>query len=142
MTVRTYDPKRVNVTFGASQITGYAEDTFVGIEEITDGVTRQAGADGEVARAMSSDTGVRITLTLQQTSRSNDLLSGYLRADRLSGGGGALPVTVTDLRGTTLVAAAAAWVVKSANVELGSTLGNREWTIETGPAEVHVGGNE
>ncbi|VFR81234.1 Phage protein [plant metagenome] len=140
MNVATYDPKRVILTFGANQIKGFTEGTFINVEEITDGTTRQAGADGEVARVMSTDTGIRITVTLQQTSLSNAILSAYLKADRL-GGGGALPVTLTDLRGATVAAAGSAWIVKMANAEFGQELGSREWVIETGPAEYFVGGN-
>ncbi|CAP41320.1 phage structural protein [Bordetella petrii] len=141
MTVKTYDPAKVNVTFGASQITGFAEDSQVNIEEIGDGITSTSGADGEVARAMSSDRRCRVTLTLQQTSRSNDVLSGYNEADRLSGGGGALPMTVRDLRGTTLFTAVA-WVVKKPASGFGNAVGTREWVLETGPAAYFVGGND
>lgn len=141
MTVKTYDPAKVIITFGASTITGTADGTFVNIEPISDGITSQSGADGEVARAMSSDRRHRVTMTLQQTSRSNDVLSGYHEADRLSGGGGALPLTVRDLRGTTLFAATA-WVTRLPPSEFGVELSNREWTLETGPAAYFVGGND
>jgi len=141
MTVKTYDPAKVIVTFGASQITGFVDDSFINIEEIGDGISSVSGADGEVARAMSSDRRCRVTLTLQQTSRSNDIMSGYNEADRLSGGGGALPMTIRDLRGTTLFGATA-WVVKKPASGFGSAVGGREWNLETGPAAYFVGGND
>ena len=48
---------------------------------------------------------------------------------------------LTDLRGTTLVATDAAWIVNRPTVEFGKELGNREWVIETARAAFTVGGN-
>lgn len=141
MTVRTYDPSRVIVTVAAATLSGFAEDTFVNIEEIGDGVTSTVGADGEVARAMSADRRCRVTITLQQTSAGNDILSALLAADRLSGGNGLFPIAVADLRGRTVFASSEAWVVKNPAAEFGAQPGSREWTIETGNSAYFVGGN-
>ena len=83
--VKTYSPDRVKLVVGVHSVTGYADGTFVSIEPLGDGITSQAGADGEVARVMSADKRVKITLTLQQTSRSNDVLNALLSIDHLSG---------------------------------------------------------
>ncbi|WP_066733542.1 phage structural protein [Cupriavidus sp. D384] len=141
MTTHTYDPARINVTVGAATLSGFAEDSFIGIEELGDGVTSKAGADGEVARAMSSDRRCRVTIKLLQTSRSNDLLSSLLQADRLSGGNGLFPVAVADLRGRSVLHASEAWVVKLPTSEFGKEVGEREWIIETGGGTYFVGGN-
>lgn len=141
MTVHTYDPSRVIVTVAAATLSGFGEDTFVSIEEIGDGVTSTVGADGEVARAMSADRRCRVTITLQQTSNGNDILSALLAADRLGGGAGLFPIAVTDLRGRTVFSSSEAWVVKNPTAEFGAEVGTREWTIETGSATYFVGGN-
>ena len=44
---RTYFSKKVTVTAGYHIVTGFAEDSFVSIEETGDGVQSVAGADGE-----------------------------------------------------------------------------------------------
>lgn len=141
MTTRTYDPSRVNVTVGAATLSGFAADTFISIEEVGDGVTSVVGADGEVARAMSSDRRCRVKITLQQTSAGNDVLSALLQADRLSGGGSLFPIAVADLRGRTVFTSSEAWVVKYPTAEFGAEVGSREWTIETGNSAFFVGGN-
>lgn len=141
MTVHTYDPSRVIVTVAAATLSGFGEDTFVSIEEIGDGVTSTVGADGEVARAMSADRRCRVTITLQQTSAGNDILSALLAADRLGGGAGLFPIAVTDLRGRTVFSSSESWVVKNPTAEFGAEVGTREWTIETGSATYFVGGN-
>ncbi|MNV53278.1 hypothetical protein D3C71_1454180 [compost metagenome] len=52
-----------------------------------------------------------------------------------------MPVSVTDLRGTSLHASDSAWIVKMPDAGYGAKVGSREWTIETGPAINVIGGN-
>lgn len=139
--VRTYDPKRVNIILGSHIVSGLAEDTFISIEPNGDGTQSTAGADGEVARSLSHNPLNRVTLTLQQTSLSNDALSELLRLDRASGGAGVFPLQIRDLRGTTVFAASQAWVVQKPTVEFGSEVSEREWAIDCVETNAFIGGN-
>lgn len=139
--VRTYDPKRINIVIGSHIVSGYGEDTFVSIEPTGDGTQATAGADGEVARSLSHNPLHRLTLTLQQTSLSNNALSDLLNLDRASGGGGIVPLQVRDLRGTTIFAASQAWVVQLPTVEFGAEVSEREWEIDCVATDAYVGGN-
>ncbi len=141
MSVKTYAPGQIKIVMGAIPLTGLAEDTFVNVEEIGEGISSVAGADGEVARSMSRDSRLRITVTLLQTSASNELLSALHQADKATDGNGAVPVAVTDLRGKSLHAADSAWIVKTPAAAYAAKVGNREWVIETGPSINVVGGN-
>jgi len=80
-------------------------------------------------------------VTLMQTSASNAALTALHHADKSTDGNGAVPVAITDLRGTSLHASDSAWVVKMPDAGYGAKVGNREWTIETGPSINVVGGN-
>lgn len=142
MGVKTYSPDRVIMTFGAHTIKGYADGTFVSIEQASDGITSEAGADGEVARAMSTDKRMKVTMTLQQTSESNDVLSDAYDRDQITRGAYILPITIEDKRGTSLFSAAQAWIVRKPNAEFGKELATREWVIETASADYTVGGNQ
>lgn len=139
-TLKTYSPDRVKVIVGAHSLEGTADGTFVVIEEVSDGVTSEAGAYGDVARAMSLDPRHTVTITLQQTSRSNDILSRLYDADRISGGDGAFPISITDLRGGTLFAGTA-WITKRANATFAKGLEAKEWPIEAVGTFTN-GGNE
>ena len=75
MSVKTYAPNQVKIVMGALPISGLAEDTFVTVTEIGEGIASVVGVDGEVARSMSRDSRLRITLTLMQTSASNAALT-------------------------------------------------------------------
>ena len=85
MSVKSYAPSRVKIVMGAIALSGLAEDTFVTVAEIGEGITSVSGVDGEVARAMSRDSRLRITVTLLQTSASNAHLSALHQADMGSG---------------------------------------------------------
>lgn len=139
--VRTYDAKRVVILIGSHLVKGYAEDTFISIEPSGDGTQSTAGADGEVGRSLSNNPLSRVTLTLQQTSESNDYLSALLKRDRASGGGGIVPLEVRDLRGTSLFAASQAWIVNKPTQEFGSTISDREWMLDAVETDSNVGGS-
>lgn len=137
--LKTYSPDKILIVIGAFTLTGVADGTFVAIEAMTDGVASEAGAYGDIARAMSLDTRHTITVTLQQTSDSNTLLSGLYQADRVSGGDGVVPVAVTDLRGQT-VFAGMGWVRKQATSTFSKGLEAKEWVIEA-TGDYIAGGN-
>ncbi|MCR1838607.1 DUF3277 family protein [Pasteurella caecimuris] len=137
----TYAPDKVTVLIGAHIASGFADGTFIDIEEVSDGVQSVAGADGEVARAMSADPRKKITFTVLQTSDTNDVLSGLYKADQISKNA-TFSIAVKDLRGNTTFAASTAWIVKSAKIEFGKEVGSREWTIETANGVMFVGGND
>lgn len=141
MSVKTFDSKQVIITLGGHIVTGYADDTFVSVEEMGDGIQSTVGANGEKARSMSQNRSLQITLTLLQTSASNDVLSAFADLDRASGGRGTFPLAITDLTGRTVVADSSSWVVKKPTSEFGASVSNREWSIETSNDVVnHVGG--
>lgn len=137
---KTYNPKRFIVAFGGVPLTGMADGTFITIEQRADQFALVVGADGEGARSASADQSATITLTLLQTSASNDYLSTMLRIDRLSNAGAAV-FSVQDLNGTTVAVANQAWIMKAANIENGKEVTSREWTFETDSMEINVGGN-
>lgn len=141
MSVKTYDPKKVNVIFAGTEITGYADDDFVEIEPLGDGIKSTIGADGEVARSIDPDSRVKVTLKLTSASGANDTLTAQYKLDQ-STGGGIAPLLIKDLSGSTLLSAAQAWVTKLPKTTKGKEVGTIEWELETGPADFTVGGNE
>lgn len=143
MSVRTYDPKMVGITVGGVPITGYADGTFVAIERAGDTFTKVTGADGMVTRSKSNDKSGQVTLTLKQSSPSNDYLSGLAALDEMSNAG-VVPVSIADASGTTLLFMPSAWIRKPANVEFGKELSTREWVLDFDKCEfptMNIGGN-
>lgn len=137
----TYDAKRVVITLGSHTVSGYGEDTFINIAPVGDGTQSLAGADGEVARSMDNNPLREITLTVLQSSETNDFLSDMLNMDRATGRG-YFPLQVLDLNGTTQFAASQAWVANIPEVSFGAAVEEREWTIHAvESSDTHIGGN-
>src|SRR4051812_13560989 len=140
--VHTYNAAKVVVIVSGHAATGFADGTFVNITMVNDAITSQVGADGEIARAISTDRRCTVTLTLQQTSQTNDFLSTLFNIDMLSCGGRSGPILIQDLCGTTLFSAATCWITKPADVEFSKEITTRAWALQTGaPAVYNIGGN-
>jgi len=139
--IKTYAPDKVSVVFGGAILSGYAEDTFVKVEQSVEAFTKHIGADGEVSRTRNTDKSGTITVTLKQTSDSNDTLSAFYLAD-IASLQGYLPVIVKDNIGRTLAAGSSAWIQKLPESEFGKEISDREWVIEVADLQYFVGGND
>ena len=137
---RTYDPGQVDLNVGGRDITGYADGTFIDVERNVDQTTLVVGADGESTVALSQNRSGKFTITLQQSSPSNDYLNSLCNALEARSGG-FVPVLVKDNNGTTLAAAKKAWVVKRAKASFGKDVENREWILESGNLALDIGGS-
>lgn len=133
--IKTYNPKEITISLGNHIVTGYADDSFVGIEASGDGVTKKVGCDGEINRSISPDNTYVIKLSLQQMSESNSFLQNKLAQDRKSGDG-LFPVLIKDLKGGMVFSSDAAWAIKPAGRTFGKEVTNREWEIHTGEGEL------
>lgn len=140
MAVKTFDPKQVVLAFGGVPISGYADGEFISIEQTSDAFTMSSGADGDVSRVRNNDDTATLTLTLAMTSPSNDVLSGFLEADKRTGAG-VVPIAIKDLSGRTTAASGNAWVRRAPTANFGKEVSTREWTIDIANLVLLVGGN-
>lgn len=139
--VKTYDPKKMIITFLGTPISGYADGTFLTITPSSERYTKSVGADGETARGKSNDNTHEVTITLLQSSLSNDVLSNALAADKI-GNLGKGPLQVVDLNGTTLFYWDVAWIRQPPDAEYSKEVGERAWIFDTGPiVQENIGGN-
>ena len=132
--MKTYDPKKVIVIFGARQLKGMSEDSIVSIAPQGDGLQTYVGADGDVARSLDPDATYEVTVSLNTTSNSNDYLSNMYNYDRETGNGIA-PLLIKDLAGTTLFSAPEAWVSNMPEASRDLTVDTQEWVFHTGQVE-------
>jgi len=137
---RTYDPKKVALVVGSYTISGYADGSFISVERSNDMWSKSSGADGDVSRAKSNDFSGTITITLAQTSASNDVLSGFALIDEMTNQG-VKSVLCTDVGGTTVLFSAFAWVKKVPTVEFSKEVGTREWALDCSDLKMLVGSN-
>lgn len=140
MPVRTYDPKQCLIIIGGVPMSGFADGTFVSVERSSDTFTKVSGADGIVSRAKTNDRSGTLTLTLAQTSPSNDVLSGFQIADELTNNG-IVPVLIKDISGRSTYVSGFGWVRKPPTGEFGKEIADREWVLDLADLEVFTGGN-
>jgi hypothetical protein len=140
MAVRTFDPKSVIIAIGGVPMSGFADGTFLEVTADTQQFTKVIGADGFVTRVKTNNYGGVMTLTLGQTSPSNDVLSGFLAADRVANLG-VVPILIKDLSGTTILFSATGWIQQFPDVTFGNTNNNRAWAFDLAEMDVFIGGN-
>jgi hypothetical protein len=140
MSVRTYDPKSVVVTIGGVPMSGYADGTFLNVDRDENAFTKVTGADGTSTRVKSNNRSGSMTLTLKQSSPSNDVLSGFASLDELSNTG-VVPILIKDLSGNSLFFSATGWVQKFPSSEFGKEINNREWVLDLVDVDMFVGSN-
>lgn len=138
--VALYDPKETSVTVNAFPISGFADDTFISVVMDNDAFSDSAGADGEVVRTKTNDSRATVTITLQQTSQSNSVLSTLHNADLLANGTGVFAFQVNDQVGATIINAPRAWIVKLPDVGRAKTPQSVAWQIRLASTKSFVGG--
>jgi hypothetical protein len=146
MAVQKYNPKRITGSWKgqigtrefAIQLAGYMDGTFVQAEYDEDAATKHTGGQGETSVILNCNKGAKLIATFIQGAAINDELSNLVPDAKRN----YLPVgvlTLEDLNGTTVFKAAEAWLIKQAKIEFGKDLSAREWTWDTGEADIHVG---
>ncbi len=142
MALKVYDPDQVVVMFAGLPIRGYADGTFVTIEQVSEAFTEVVGSDGEVTRTKNNDRRCSIKFTLMQSSDSNDVLSAIHNLDlEAPNGVGVAPLAIKDMSGRFQFVAPEAWVKKAPNAEFGKEAGPREWELCCNDPKRFDGGN-
>lgn len=140
MSLRTYDPAQVTVAIGGAIMSGYTDGTFVEIARNDNTWNTVVGADGLVTRGKSNNRSATLTLTLKQSSPSNDVLSALLVADELTNGS-VFPVLIKDLSGTSIYFSAQAFINTFAGATYSKDITDRSWTFTLADCDMFVGSN-
>jgi len=135
------DPAKIIINCGGANINGFADGTFVNFELDEDEYNTTTGADGFVTRTKTNNRSGVLTITLLQSSPSNNILQGLYDLDRSTPAGSPFPVIVKNLLNLELVTSSAAWVQKLPAIEYSKEITNREWMIKVADAIVTVAGN-
>lgn len=138
--VRTYDASQVVLTINGAVIGGYADGTFINVEREEPSFTKVVGADGTVSRAKSNNKSGTLTITLKQTSPSNDVLSALLAQDELNADG-VFPVLLKDNSGETRIFSGTGWVQGFPPSEFAKEISEREWLIDLSEIDFNLAGN-
>lgn len=139
MPLKTFDPNQLSVVVGTAPILGFAEDTMISIETEDPQYNDNTDIHGNVTRYKVNRNTAKVTITLTESSTSNDLLSNFAEADRISDAG-VFPIMIKDPNGTSLFSSTAAYIDQIPNVEFGAEAKTREWSIKATNISNFVGG--
>lgn len=144
----TYIPSQVTIvisspTLGINHVlTHFGEDTFVNLELPQDTWTEKESIDGYTTRSHHMTKTMRVTVTLDQASKSNDVLSGLHAFDAKSRRGeGIFTCTIADKSGRSYAYSSQCYVKKPQNQEFGAQSGTRSWVIVMAGTDSYIGGN-
>ena len=139
MAAELYDPNKVTLTLGTLLVEGYMEGTMISVSWLADSNSLAMGGQGVGAMIVSNDLSAEVTLNLQQTSASNTRLTAIFGINRT---GLAVPLSLRDGSGATLLAAATVWVKKLPDTGFSSNgIEARTWVVTTDRMDGVVGGN-
>ncbi|CUN42660.1 Uncharacterised protein [Faecalibacterium prausnitzii] len=127
--VHVYSFKNVICAIGSHMPSGFAGDNCITITPQGDGITDEAGADGEVVVSNSDDPRYEVKMIFKYGSKSNAVLRKLYNLQKQSSGGYFFPLMIRDLGDNPQFTASKAWVSKPAPIVYGAKGGDQEWTI-------------
>lgn len=138
----TLDIQALDLVIGAHLVRGKANGQWLAFNPTRDRVAMNVGIDGEGFFIKNADRSATFSITLQQSSDSNDwLMAAFLAADAAPGGL-LYPIMFSDIRsgGRTAVAGARAAILNWAPGTWSDGGEVRVWTLSTTRLEVYIGG--
>lgn len=144
----TFAPNRVTVVISQAStgishvVSGFSTDSIVKIEASTEKFELYTGADNTSTRIYKGNEAGTISLSLQQTSPSNDIFSQlYLNDIASQDSSGLFTVTVKDNSGRSLYFASEAYIGKLPMSDFGNSMHHREWVVHCAHLHMYIGGN-
>lgn len=131
MGLPVYSSADVKVAWAGVDLEGLAPDSFVSFSYNSDLTDEETGADGQQMISISPDKSGTCTISLQQTSTANLILSGVLNAQKLDRQLRIGSIAITDRSGSVLALLRNCHIKVAPEVSLGITAsGNtRQWTF-------------
>ncbi|WPJ20667.1 hypothetical protein vBPFY1MI_191 [Pseudomonas phage vB_PF_Y1-MI] len=144
----TFAPNDVNVVITQSSsgiahiVSGYSEDSMVNIERTAETYTMYTGADNTSTRIYNANKSASITVSLAQTSATNDIFSLLYANDSASrNSSGLFSIQISDASGRSQYFSDDAYIAVVPNSQFGNTMQVREWVIQAHNLETYIGGN-
>lgn len=138
----TYSPEDITILLaGVIPIDGYVDGTFLSIKKDVDPYSSKTTADGIVSRTYRNSQSYTLTLTLHSASASNDVLTTLWQLDELTQTA-KFPIIVKDQLGTSFFFSSTSWVEGVADLDYGTNITERRWTIKSSQALISIGGND
>ncbi len=137
--MKTIDPSKGKLIIGGIPISGFG-DNMIEIEYDEDSYTIKNGTDGHTTRIKNLNSNGKATITLMQSSASNDVLNLMANKDRVDNTG-VIAFLFTDLSGRTIAAAPQCYVAKKPKWGMGKDMKENSWVLQLVNLQLDIGGN-
>lgn len=138
--MRTYDFAKYKLIIGGVPIVGYVDGTGINFDRIEDLFTEVVGADGSESRSKSNNRMALLTISLKNTSPSNDYLSILHTLDEANNQG-IRSMILQDFNGTTVITSSGVYVKKFPTLDRAKEITNNDWVLACSRTVVFVGSN-
>lgn len=142
----TYSPEDVSIVLSGKGFThtvnGYADGSFINITRLVLGSEPYSGADVSNARIVRANYNSTITLSLAQTSESNDVLSQLLKNDSITRDSTWLfSLLIKDNTGRSQYFSRQCYIGGHPDSTFSTQIDQRDWLIHCPKLEQNIGGN-
>lgn len=142
----TYSPEEIQAVISVGDIihtvSGYMDGTFINISREVPAATLYNGADNSGARTLRSNKNATITLSLHQSSATNDILTQLYNNDQDARDNTWLfSVLIKDNSGRSIYQANQCFIGELPDSSFSTEIDTRDWTIQARNLEQKLGGN-
>jgi len=142
----TYSPEEIQVVISVGDIvhtvSGYMDGTFVNISREVPLSTLYTGADNSGARTLRTNRSASITLSLHQSSSSNDVLTQlYLNDQDARDNTWLFNILIKDNSGRSIYQGNQCFIGVLPDSAFSTEIETREWTLQVRDLEQKLGGN-
>lgn len=138
----SYDPAKIVIVFGDVSVHGFTDGDFVTAKYDGPQYFKILGIDGEVCRSRNPSKAGSVEITLLSSSPANDELSDILQNIQINGDTIAVPMSINDLSGRSLLTASKSWIKESPDLVFGKEISDRKWVIDCADLEIFYGGSD
>lgn len=125
--LRAYSSAKVTLHLGGLEVFGFADDSKIVISKADDIIIPYEGVDGEISLAINAKKMGTMTISLQNTSKFNEILEVWVTQSTTTGFA-SFPVLMNDPAGSTLLSAFG-WIQTMPDYTVGTEVGTRDWVI-------------
>lgn len=139
--MRTYVPSGVNLSILGIDVDGFPDGTFITITPQNQTFTFRSALDGSTMAVKSTHQEYKITITLEQTSASNDWLQILHDIKKSMPVAIQTPIMINDKSGSTTFFATDCWLSNEVTSNFSNGIENVQWEIWCKKGVYKRGGN-
>lgn len=141
MSVWHISPADVKILLGGfHEVVGFVDGSFVSISKVQQPFTSVRAMDGTMARTYHMDTRYTLSLTIAQSSPSNDLFTKLWMLDEATKSV-FFPLFIKDGLGSSMFYASQCWISQPPPITYSNDVDTRNWIFDCNGGVINIGSN-